>query len=88
MLQNTYSAFDKKAQFFIGTFNSRSDAEASRMFGDAVRQGKSLVAEHPEDYSLYKLGTFDDCSGKIEGEATPIFVCEAMMFVPVTPVSE
>lgn len=85
MLQNTYSAFDKKAVFFLGTFTARSDSEASRMFGDGVQDRKSLLALHPEDYALYRLGTFDDTSGQISGEATPVFICEAMNFVSPIP---
>lgn len=85
MLQNTYSAFDKKAVFFLGTFTARNDSEASRMFGDGVQSGQTLLAAHPEDYALYRLGTFDDTSGKVTCEATPVFICEGMNFVSPIP---
>ena len=81
MLQNTFSAFDKKGQYFLGTFNSRSDAEAVRRFGDTVREKGNVLSDHPEDYALYKLGSFDDNSGKIVGETAPVFIVEAMSFV-------
>lgn len=88
MLQNTYSAFDKKAVFFLGTFLARSDSEAIRMFGDACKEPKSLLGLHPEDYSLYRLGTFDDVSGKVTCEATPFFVVEGLSCISGTPIEE
>ena len=88
MLQNTYSAFDKKAVYYLGTFNARNDAEASRIFGDAAKNLENIVGVHPEDFALYRLGSFDDSNGQIVGEVTPVFVAEAVSFVLPIPVQE
>lgn len=35
-----------------------------RAFSDAVNDGKSEYAQHPEDYELFHLGSYDDATGK------------------------
>lgn len=57
----------------IGTFQPpacvRAEGEALRGFMDAVNdpQNKQLH-QHPEDFDLYRLGTFDENTGKIVSE--------------------
>lgn len=63
---NLYALRDNK----VGTFNPpvkiQNDAAAIRMFGDMVqRDTDSIVGQHPEDFSLWFVGTFDDESGEL-----------------------
>lgn len=60
---------DSKAEAYLNPFTMRSEAEAIRAFGDAVEKGGTPIADHPEDYHLYRVGSFDQISGVITGEA-------------------
>lgn len=48
-----------------------NDQMAVRAFGDVVNTSDSMVAKHPEDFSLYCVGMFDDSNGNLE-EQNPI----------------
>jgi len=54
------SVHDSKAGVFLTPFFARSRLEAIRSFGDAVSEPKSPLANHPDDYVLYCVGTWDD----------------------------
>lgn len=56
---------DSKAEAYMSPFVMRSDAEAIRAFGDAVSKGGSPISDHPEDFFLYRIGSFDQLSGEI-----------------------
>lgn len=57
-------------------FFSLNDETAVRSFGHACKSPDSLMASYPEDYSLYRLGEFDDVSGVILSEK-PEFLLNA-----------
>lgn len=65
MIQKMYGVRDAKAQAFLQPFFSIQNGSAIRAFSDACNDGKSSFAQHPEDYILYELGSFDDNSGEI-----------------------
>lgn len=57
---------DTKAEAYMNPFYMRSEGEAIRAFGDAIDKGDTPLSQHPEDYVLYKLGTFDQSTAAIE----------------------
>lgn len=73
----SFSIYDHKAECFNTPFFQPAEGLASRMFMDLVHDGNSTVCKHPEDFTLYKVGTFNDNSGKLESEATPKFIIKA-----------
>lgn len=66
MRLNLYGVLDVKAQAYRFLHFVQSNGEAIRSFSDAVRNPKSEISKHPEDYSLYFLGCIDDETGVIE----------------------
>lgn len=56
---------DSKAEAYLPPFTMRSDAEAIRAFGDSVEKGGTPLADHPEDFFLYAVGTFNQETGEI-----------------------
>lgn len=58
--------YDSKAAVFTEPVLVLSGAQAVRSFSDSVNSGKSDYALHPEDYTLFALGYFDDCTGEFE----------------------
>lgn len=73
MLIYAYSVFDKKAQTYNTPFFCKNDAVALRAFEDLVTDTRTTVGTHPEDYSLYLCGIFDDERGGF-GEGAPAYV--------------
>lgn len=56
---NCYSIYDKKALSFATPFFAVNDDVAMRSFEDLVRDHRSLVSQHPEDFALHLVGRFD-----------------------------
>lgn len=63
MIRNVYSIFDSKAGIYTPPFHCITDGEAIRAFSDAANSKDHYVGRHPGDYTLMKIGTFDDQSG-------------------------
>lgn len=61
---------------FMNIFPEQNDEMAKRGFLHSLKYAKSdsLFFSNPQDYSLYKLGTFDTESGKLEVISTPEFI--------------
>ena len=62
---NCYAIFDKKALSFATPFFAPRDAVAVRSFEDLVRDKRSLVSQHPEDFALHLVGSFEPETGRI-----------------------
>jgi len=58
-----YSIYDKAAQYYNRPFYAHNDAVALRSFRALRLDYESEIHRHPEDFSLFYLGTFDDSSG-------------------------
>lgn len=78
---NAFSIFDDKAQIFNVPFFFVHKGQASRAFSDLIGDRQSTIAHHPEDYSLYRVGEFDDVSGLMLGFVTPEFIARAIEYV-------
>lgn len=63
MVSKLFAVFDAKVGAYLPPFCAAAPGQAARMFGDAVRDGQSAFSKHPEDYTLFMLGTFDDGTG-------------------------
>ena len=68
MKLNVYSIFDQASGLYSRPYFTQSDGEAMRSFTDIAVDAKHPVGMHPEDYTLYRLGIFDDTTGKIIDE--------------------
>ena len=77
-----YSVFDDKAGAFDRPFFLQNDPMAIRSFSDAVADKTTGLSVHASDYKLYCLGEFDDVSGKLTSLREPLFLCNAIDFIP------
>lgn len=59
------TVFDKAIGAYMRPWFALTDAQAVRMFADELLEEGSPVNKHPEDYALFKIGTFSD-DGKLE----------------------
>ena len=83
MIQNAYSIKDAKANVFSAPFFSINDSVAQRSFEQAKNDPNTTINQNPQDFSLYRLATFDDQSGELHPEKQPYYLSTATT-APVT----
>lgn len=64
-----YTIYDTKAEHYGNPVFIRTDAEARRMFGQVANDESTEIGRHPEDFLLYRIGSWDAENGKITTEA-------------------
>ena len=78
MIKFLYSVRDHQAGY-AQPVAFMNDGLAVRSVQDCVRLGGGDMHNHPEDFSLYKVGSFDDVTGKIE--PMDVFICHLVQLV-------
>ena len=68
MKMKMYSIYDRCAAAYMRPFYTQRDDEAIRSFRDLALDAQHPVGQHPEDYSLFRIGEFDDNTGSVTGE--------------------
>lgn len=68
---NAYSLYDRKTLVYHNPFFALTDSAASRIVADIVADPNTSVGRHPNDYVLFRIGTYDDGLGLMLPE-TPI----------------
>jgi len=68
MKTNMYSIFDTASGTYQKPIFSRADGEIMREFQNICVDEKHPCGQHPEDYALIRVGTFDDLDGKLNNE--------------------
>lgn len=71
MKKKVCAIYDIQGGFFSGLFLHRSENEAKRDFGSAVRGSETSLSKYPEDYRLFCLGEYDDVTGYIKAVSQP-----------------
>jgi len=64
--------YDAKAEAWLTPLFFQAVGQALRSFGDAVNQNDSDFGKHPEDYTLFLLGDFDNQTGVLSVQPTPV----------------
>lgn len=83
----TLSVYDEKAQFFSPPMCFKTVAEGTRVFLDECRNSNSVLSQHPEDFSLYEIGSFDDSNGEIISFVPNKFIARGQHNVEVSDTS-
>lgn len=86
MQTEVYSLMDRKAGVFGRPVFVPALGLLVRELQDALK-GDDVLARHPEDFVVYRLGKFDDVNGRFELLALPDFVLDVSSLVvrPVGP---
>ena len=67
-----YAVYDRKAEMYMPPFLEVKDGTAIRALQDAIASKDHPFAKHPEDFSLFQLGVFDDETGMITANEKPV----------------
>ena len=76
-----YSIYDGAVKAFMRPFMGMSHGDAIRAFKDLASDAQHPVGKHPEDYSLFHVGHFDDQTGLLTGETAPHSLGNALEYV-------
>jgi hypothetical protein len=68
MKLNAYSIYDTASGTYMRPFFTTADGQAIRSFSDISTDATHEVGKHPEDYSLHRIGIFDDNKGTFTPE--------------------
>jgi hypothetical protein len=84
MLQKLFSIYDSKAESFSNPVYLNSTGLAVRTFSDSVQDPESPFHQHPADYTLFELGTYEDTNAKFDLLSTPKSLFVAIEFITPT----
>jgi hypothetical protein len=71
---------DKKGAFYHPPYCVPTKDMAIRGFGDAVLKGNSDLSAHPEDFTLFMVGEFDQITGTVS-PCEPLSIATGLDFV-------
>ncbi len=75
-----FTVYDTKAMAYLPPFFLPNELMAKRVFGDMADDVTHQFGKHPEDYSLYEMGNFDDANAKFEiSEKAPVLIITGLM---------
>lgn len=57
--------YDTATEAYMRPFMALSEGQAVRMFEDESLNPETPISQHPEDYALFRIGTFNDSSGEL-----------------------
>lgn len=80
-----FSVFDEKSGAFGHPFFVSAVGVATRTFSDWVNRNDTPLNQHPEDYRLFQVGSWDDGDGCFEAEKKPNFIGHALDYVERMP---
>lgn len=78
MILQVFTVHDQKAGAYLPPFYFTTKGQALRAFGDSVNDPQHSFAIHPEDYTLFDLGTYDDATATFNSNVTPISLGTAL----------
>ncbi len=68
MKHNAYSIFDVASGLYSRPFFTQADNEAIRSFKDIALDADHPIGKHPADYTLFRIGIWDDTTGNFSDE--------------------
>jgi len=72
MKLNVYVIYDSKAKVYNRPFYLLNDDIASRTASDLVTDKTNDLGRHPEDFIMFRLGSFDDQTAEFVLEPAPV----------------
>lgn len=74
--------WDVKAQAYIGQpLFAPTRGVGERSFSDACSQKGTPFNDHPDDYELHEVGSFNVMNGEVIGAQRPVVFGKARMFI-------
>lgn len=71
MIQKMFTVYDSKLEAYLQPFFMASKGQAIRAFTDSVNDTTTQFNKHPEDFTLFEIGEYDDSKGQVSNLITP-----------------
>lgn len=67
MEKKLFTVYDSKSETYLSPVAHNATGDALRSFADAVNAPpkSSNLSDHPEDFTLFEIGTFNICTGEL-----------------------
>lgn len=75
MLHRAYTIYDSKVEAYMKPFFAMSDGDALRSFVDAINSPDSPFFRHPDDYTLFQIGVYDDTHAELKSTTAVSLGC-------------
>lgn len=85
MIQKMFTIYDSKALAFLPPFFLNEKGQAARTFADCCNSTDHQFGAHPEDYTLFYIGTFDNESGVVDTLLAHESMGLGLEYLKVTP---
>ena len=66
MKQLVFVVYDAKAEIYEKPFHMQTKGQALRGFTDVANDKETSIGQHPEDYTLFEIGEYDNLKGNYE----------------------
>lgn len=80
MILQIFTVYDSKAEAYLPPFYLSTKGQAIRAFTDTANDPNHTFYKHPEDYTLFLLGQFEDGNASFHLQKTPIAMGKAIEF--------
>lgn len=77
MKLQVFTVFDSKASAYFPPFYEKTKGSAIRAFTDSVNTADHTFNKHPEDYTLFELGSYEDETASFHLHKSPIAIGKA-----------
>lgn len=77
MKVNAYVIFDSPAKVYNKPFYLLNDQIAVRAMEDLINDDSTDIARHPSDFSLWRVGSYDDTTATFTSDEQLTLVCRA-----------
>lgn len=77
---NMYTVFDSAVKAFVQPFFQITDGAAVRLFQDQVNNSDSNISKHPDQFTLFRVGSYDDSSALLIPE-TPVSLGNGTQYI-------
>lgn len=75
-----FAVYDSKVEAFLQPFIMQTKGQAVRAFTDSCNDPQSNFWKHPEDFTLFELGSWDEVSGAYTNLTAKVAIGGALEF--------
>lgn len=83
-----FSFYDSAVEAYMPPFYMKSKGEALRVFSDLVNDKSHGFSKHPEDFTLFHLGSWNDSDAFYQPLLTPVSLGKAIEYVSDSNVAQ
>ena len=69
MIKFLYVVYDSKSETYNTPFAEITDASAIRSFAGVCKNPDTILGQHPEDFTLFRIGHYNDQTSEITPQA-------------------